>query len=216
MSFYSLLAILVAIIGSSVSFQLDSLSPTENIKEDRIINGSLASPGQFPYMVSVRRGNFGDTLSRRHRCGGALISSRWVVSAAHCLLPQYVREYWIVTGAHHLFNDGTAYRVSRIVNHPQYSNPLLRNDISLVQTSESVQMTNRVRPIPLRRSFVGGGVASVASGWGFISSRVRMKSKILIANVSESNLQKRLAKLPLLFSPALLSQRTYNICKRIL
>uniref|UniRef100_A0A8C5D1Y4 Peptidase S1 domain-containing protein n=1 Tax=Gouania willdenowi TaxID=441366 RepID=A0A8C5D1Y4_GOUWI len=45
----------------------------------RIVGGSDASEGEWPWQASLQvRGS--------HLCGGALISSQWVVSAAHFML----------------------------------------------------------------------------------------------------------------------------------
>merc|ERR1712202_68622 len=43
----------------------------------RVVGGTEAGFGSFPWMALVR----GST----NRCGGALISSRWVVTAGHCV-----------------------------------------------------------------------------------------------------------------------------------
>ena len=48
-----------------------------------IIGGEAADKGEWPFMVSVEVeipgwGPF------RHQCGGALLTERWVLSAAHC------------------------------------------------------------------------------------------------------------------------------------
>lgn len=50
----------------------------ELIPSPRIVSGGFAALGQFPYQVSVR-------LNNQHICGGALISKRFVVTAAHCV-----------------------------------------------------------------------------------------------------------------------------------
>ena len=49
------------------------------IREARIIGGEDSEPGQFPYLVSLKY------LGVRHFCGGSLISSSWILTAAHCV-----------------------------------------------------------------------------------------------------------------------------------
>lgn len=51
----------------------------ENTVSARIINGTEAEPGSWPWMVGLYNEN--DTLY----CGGVLISDRFVLTAAHCL-----------------------------------------------------------------------------------------------------------------------------------
>jgi secreted trypsin-like serine protease len=48
----------------------------QNNRQGRIVNGQSVGLGQIPYQISLR-----DWPSGFHFCGGALISSRWVVTA---------------------------------------------------------------------------------------------------------------------------------------
>lgn len=43
----------------------------------RIVGGANTSEGEWPWQASLQ-------VRGTHMCGGALISSQWVVSAAHC------------------------------------------------------------------------------------------------------------------------------------
>nr|CAD7407042.1 unnamed protein product [Timema cristinae] len=45
----------------------------------RIVNGNQASRGQFPHQAALY-------LDGRSFCGGSLISTTWVLTAAHCTL----------------------------------------------------------------------------------------------------------------------------------
>lgn len=158
-------AILAVIIGSSTSFQLEG---------DRIIDGQTAKPGQFPYQVSLRVPYLvGHDIAYAHYCGGSIISNRWILSAAHCMDGKYSTPSNILVyiGAHHYKNDGRRYFLSKIVKHPKYDWRILKNDVGLLQTVETIQFSATVKPIQLSKGFVNKGVVATVSGWGW--NRVR-------------------------------------------
>lgn len=45
----------------------------------RVVGGSTAANGQFPYIASLRR-----SPENSHFCGGSIVSSFYILTAAHC------------------------------------------------------------------------------------------------------------------------------------
>lgn len=80
---------LIVIIASSwaeegfenISVKLEVLPDKSNVVP-RIVNGRPALTGQFPHQALV----FINTLQGNFQCGGSLISSVFVMSAAHCII----------------------------------------------------------------------------------------------------------------------------------
>lgn len=127
----------------------------------RIIGGTEADQGQFPYQVSLRD-EYG------HFCGGSIISNRWIMTAQHCVvgIELFLDVMRIVTGAHHSVIGGNEYLIDRVVSHPEYDSDTLQNDISLLRTSSEIVFGDRVAVISFSNDRVGAGVTTRTSGWG--------------------------------------------------
>jgi len=128
--------------------------------QGRIVGGSTASAGQFPHQVSLTA-----AASRSHFCGGGLISTRWVLSAAHCTVGRGGGNTAIWAGTTSRTAGGVRFAVSRIINHGSYNSGTLVNDISLVESTAVMSGTN-IATRGLSSAAVGGGVTVHISGWG--------------------------------------------------
>lgn len=84
-----------------------------------IINGSAAPEGAYPFMAAITDG------SDFQYCGGSVISSTWVLTAAHCVIDINPTRTVVnvVTGRTNLANtnQGQKIRVSEIRIHPKYN-----------------------------------------------------------------------------------------------
>lgn len=135
------------------------------IDDERIFGGHEAKPGQFPYQISLRLNHTG---SFRHICGGSIISDRFILTAGHCIPPQFSKPnlYRVVVGAHRRENDGQKYLVKRFIIHPAYNLSQIIHDIALIELAAPIEFSETIGSIPLHKEFVDGAVRSVTSGWG--------------------------------------------------
>ncbi|XP_053594605.1 chymotrypsin-2 [Microplitis demolitor] len=66
-----------------ISFILITCHVTNLVKsQTRVVGGQNSSDGEFPYIVSIRFRNI-------HVCGGTIVSNRYILSAAHCLVSEF-------------------------------------------------------------------------------------------------------------------------------
>nr|XP_032821696.1 trypsin-like [Petromyzon marinus] len=127
--------------------------------EDHIVGGSECAAHSQPWQVSLNIGY--------HFCGGSLISSEWVVSAAHCYKP--ASRISVRIGEHNIFaSEGTEQwiQASKAISHPQYHSATTDNDIMLIKLSSPATLNQYAQAVPLPSSCVGTGVMCTISGWG--------------------------------------------------
>ncbi|KAG7306941.1 hypothetical protein JYU34_007064 [Plutella xylostella] len=125
----------------------------------RIVGGADAPAGAVPYQVSLRQ--FGS-----HFCGGSIISSRFVLTAAHCAEGSIAAFTKATVGSNLLNQGGKSYPVDKFIIHEDYDGYVIKNDISLAKLSEPIKFNINVQPIPLPEQNTEGGADLLLSGWG--------------------------------------------------
>ncbi|XP_046430238.1 chymotrypsin-2-like [Neodiprion fabricii] len=130
----------------------------------RIVGGSNAVDGAYPYQVSLRNVRTG-----QHFCGGSIINRKWILTAAHCVTTyQYLPVLMsAVVGTNTLDQGGLSYLARSVIVHPEYNALLIRNDIALVELGLSLIYTSKIRPILLpTEDFTKANYPAVLTGWG--------------------------------------------------
>ncbi|KAI5706880.1 hypothetical protein M8J75_012174 [Diaphorina citri] len=104
-------------------------------------------------------------------CGGTLISSKFVVTAGHCVDIIPVAE--VKLGAHYLSSqlNNAVYPVEKTFLHEKYDKAEIKSDIALLKLGRKVQFTNFIQPIclPIKQYWqhdFAQAIATVA-GWGY-------------------------------------------------
>ncbi|XP_072280855.1 uncharacterized protein [Pyxicephalus adspersus] len=125
--------------------------------DDKIVGGYTCQENAAPYQVSLNVGY--------HFCGGSLINTLWVVSAAHC----YNKRIEVRLGEHNikeLEGPEQFIKASTAIQHPQYDPNFLDNDIMLIRLRKPAKMNSRVKPISLPTRCAMAGTRCLISGWG--------------------------------------------------
>lgn len=127
----------------------------------QIVGGTDAPEGAYPYQVSLQYGG-------SHICGGSIIGTEWILTAAHCLKGVPTTGIRVVAGTNTLDAGGTAHSVERRVLHERYvhSGGGSPHDIGVVKLTTPITYTPRIQPItlPALPELLGG--TATLTGWG--------------------------------------------------
>ncbi|XP_068509579.1 transmembrane protease serine 9 isoform X2 [Syngnathus scovelli] len=131
----------------------------------RIVGGQVAVEGAWPWQVTLQD-------LRGHVCGGSLINSQWVLTAAHCFRSS--NPVMAIMGRQRLqgSNPNEEIRsISQIIRHPDYDEPTFDNDLALVRLLLPVPFNNFIAPVCLAASgsTFFTGTDSWVTGWGTLS-----------------------------------------------
>ncbi|RXN34504.1 chymotrypsin-like elastase family member 2A [Labeo rohita] len=140
--------------------------PTYKPSISRVVGGTDVVPNSWPWQASFQ---YQSGNSFYHTCGGTLIASEWVLTAAHCVGS---RTYRVYLGKHNLPDDNEAGSLvispSKIIVHENWDSYNIRNDIALIKLSTPVTFTDKISPacLPASGSILPHDFGCYVTGWG--------------------------------------------------
>lgn len=133
----------------------------------RVVGGTPVSSASAPWQVALFIGN--NTF-----CGGSLIASTWVLTAAHCLAGAPAPRVFIGEANLSQRSDSDEYPVIRTIIHPNYDSRRYTADLALIELGRPVTPGDGIGIIALPTtqdplSWPGVGTPAKVTGWGATS-----------------------------------------------
>uniref|UniRef100_A0A8C3HS80 Serine protease 56 n=1 Tax=Chrysemys picta bellii TaxID=8478 RepID=A0A8C3HS80_CHRPI len=158
------------------------VAPNATAAKGKIVGGSVAPRGAWPWLVSVRLG--GELM-----CGGVLVGATWVLTAAHCFAGNRNELAWtVVVGDYDLtkWDEGEqVLPVNRIITHPKFNPKTFHSDMALLELGRPVAPSAWLSPVclPNGPEEPGPGTPCYIAGWGSLyqegpSAEVVMEARV--------------------------------------
>ncbi|KAJ7984489.1 hypothetical protein DPEC_G00355350 [Dallia pectoralis] len=141
--------------------------------QDRIVGGVDANDGAWPWQVDIQ-------TSAGHVCGGSIIHSEWVLSAAHCFPnPFDLSGYTLYLGRLKLngWNPNQVTRqVKKVIIPTGYTDAQTGKDLALLLLSSPVPWSMHIHPIclPDAGTDFPSTLSCYVTGWGNIRDGVSL------------------------------------------
>ncbi|MFY8048984.1 MAG: serine protease, partial [Erythrobacter sp.] len=167
-----------------------------------VIGGRFARAGEAPWQALLWRPERmnGRTLTPAERveCGGALVRTGWILTAAHCVVDSKRRP--LLTGGHQFRLgvldarnlEGVGYPIKRVFAHPRYHEASRTFDIALVELDAN-QRTRVGGPhdikiigidrTPIAQRPIRAGMPVYVFGWGLTTVRGNASNRLKAARL---------------------------------
>ncbi|KAH8303885.1 hypothetical protein KR018_008309 [Drosophila ironensis] len=136
-----------------------------------ILDGVPVERGIYPHMAAIAYNSFGEP---QYLCGGSLIASRFVLTAAHCVNTELLTPVYVRLGAVDIEKPKDGYQdiaVSNVMIHPSYVSSSKYYDVAILELAEEAKFSEFIRPACLYPDIQDPPLNAklFVSGWGVIN-----------------------------------------------
>lgn len=153
--------VLLVFVSSSFAYARSEI-------DARIFRGVNATKGQFPYFAQIvtNATEANATLPDYIYCGGSIISSKFVLTAAHCV--EDFNLVMVTLGIYDVDDKSTQQYnyAERTFVHKGFNLVTGTNDIAIVQLANEIEFNEYIQPIPLSCEIISSGVWTQLVGRG--------------------------------------------------
>lgn len=174
-AFVPLIYLVLVAVGSTTAISFNAIG-------SRIVGGTNATKFQFPYYAQiVVMVKVNETSNRFANCGGSVISSTFILTAAHCVSNKLPNDVRIILGFYSVDDRKGArpYYVKSLLVHEEYNSTARSNDIALIEVTKEIQFTDLVQPIQLICNYTYPDVKTLVAGTGITSDADKKLSTTL-------------------------------------
>ncbi|KAG6460008.1 trypsin, alkaline C-like [Manduca sexta] len=134
----------------------------------RIVGGSITTIEQYPNIVALLFSWNG--ISFFQECGGTILNSRHVLTAAHCPYYETVNTCRVRSGSTFANSGGVVHNLNSFLIHPNYNSRTRDYDIAIMRTATTIAFNNAAQPAKIAgpNYIVGDNQVVWAAGWGAI------------------------------------------------
>jgi len=136
-----------------------------------INNGTTASSSIIPWQVVLK-------TSSGVICGGSIIGSNTILTAAHCLDGRPITEIYISTAS----DLNTSHTIDEVFKPANYNSQTYQNDIAVVRLTQPIGSGQAIR-YDGSPSIANPGVTATVSGFGSIALNEAPSTNFLLATV---------------------------------
>jgi len=132
----------------------------------RIVGGQETKQNEYPWQVAL---SF-SSGSGSQFCGGSILSSKTIITAAHCLIGETTNSFNVVVGEHDLTEaDGEeTFSVCNMKIHPEYNSDTNDHDVAILTLCNPLTFRREVSPVclPSQTGDAYDDVEATVTGWG--------------------------------------------------
>ena len=140
----------------------------------RIVGGTIAGAQDNPFQVALLHKDIANNFDALY-CGGTLLKSNVIVTAAHCSDFVMADQVQVLTGTRNLDGTGTRRDVSEIAVHPDWDRDTYEKDVAVWRLSSEVRGT-RFASIAAADGPIGENL--LVTGWGDMTPRGNFPIKL--------------------------------------